>query len=445
MSVSVVGAIFIVVGLIAWMASARAFVFVLSVSAAFVTTAAVTVAGSSIPPFYVLAVLATISAVVRWARGYKVRHPALPVLGLFVVWGALLTFLAPTLFKGIPVLDPRGGIDGQVVAPTALDYTAPMFAQVVYLILAAGVVLYLAQRDVLKPTILGPAFLVGSVLSAARLIPGTGGAIDGLFRNYASALYNEFEQRHFGIFAEPSFLSVFSLAASTYALYRFRLSRGRERFGVVVIAALSAVNLVMSYSGTAALAVVVLAGVGLIYYTGRFVFGRMKLHPAMLAIPFLIAFALLIPNPATAALWATIDDKSGSGSFIARSTSDLFSVNLTIQTWGVGVGLGANRPSSFAALLLSSVGIIGVLLFVVFLARAALPARRLPEWVPVGASLVALIVTKVIAESALTTPIMWLALGALIYAARPSATDTNGGPPSDARALTVAGQRRQHR
>ncbi|WP_206541953.1 hypothetical protein, partial [Leucobacter celer] len=62
--------------------------------------------------------------------------------------------------------------------------------------------------------------------------------------------------------------------------------------------------------------------------------------------------------------------KLGSKSLNSRSSSDTFSLDLAAHTWGLGVGLGANRPSSFATMLVSCVGLIGAIAFAIFVWRA---------------------------------------------------------------------------
>lgn len=416
MSISVVGAVFIALGLVTIWGKGRAFVAVLSASAALITTAAVTFTGNSIPPFYILAALATVNAVASWLRGVKVHHPAPVPLALFVAWSVLITAIGPAHFAGIPVLAPRSGIDTEVYDPTPLAYTPSMLAQLAYVVLGAGVVLYLAQRRGLTAGALTPAFLVGGFFSLARLIPGLAGPLDSLFRNYASADYNPYEWRHFGVFSEPSYLAVFSIAALAYALFRFGRTTGRSRAAAVLIAIAGAVNLLLSASGTAALAAVILGSLAIVYYGGGFLFAHRKLHPAWLLVPFGALLLILTPNPMTASLTKTITEKAASNSLLHRFASDMFSLDLTMHTWGLGVGLGANRPSSFLTLVMSSVGVIGFLLLVVVVYRTVRAAGSRPAWLPTVISLLALITAKVIAEPALSTPLLWFSLGLLVCA-----------------------------
>lgn len=437
MSISIVGAVFIVFGIAGWLYSQRTFLIVLSASAALVTTAGVTVGGSSIPPFFLLATLATFTVAVDFARGASISHRSIALFGVMLGWSFIITALGPLLFGGIPVLDPRAGIDEQVNAPTPLAYTPSMAAQFAYLALGVGVVLYLASRNSLSPALLSPAIGLGTVMSAARLVPPLASPIDFLFRNYESAAYNQYEDRHFGIFAEPSYLAVFSVTAIAYIAFRLPLARGWRQWVLAFVGVLALVNLLASASGTAALSVLVLAAMAAAYGGWMYLVrngawrqllpGRTSTHETrrgrgirivIVSGALIGILVLLVPNPISQLTLGTITEKIGTQSFVNRTSADLFSIQLLLDTYGLGVGLGANRPSSLLTLLLSSVGVIGTVLFAAAIGLALWNARARKAWRPVIVALIALLVAKVVAEPALSTPLLWLAVGACVYAGR---------------------------
>jgi hypothetical protein len=448
MSISVVGVIFVIAGVVSWFLRRNVFMMVLSASAAFPTTAAITLGASSIPPFAITALIATVAAVVAVARGARVKHLSIRLLAYFVGWTALVTAVAPFLFQGLLVLDPRGGIDAQIVDPTPLTYSVSMAAQFVYLVFGAGTVLFLAQQTQLHAGYLTTAFAVGTALSVVRVVPAAAPGIDFLFRNYASASYNATELRQFGVFAEPSYLAVFSIAALTYAIYRAFRVRGWRLVGIIAIGVGAGVNLVASGSGTAALSILILCVIAIVFYAYKFLVpakGWQRLrtrefwsdarnHPIRLwvsvAAVALVVALVVVPNPLRDSLGRTIFQKAGSLSFQNRSGSDLLSIQLLWQTFGLGTGLGANRPSSFATLLLSNVGILGTLLFAAAVAIAIWRARGSRVWAPVIASLIALLVAKVVAEPALSTPLLWLALGGTVYAGTRTSRNSGTAQPT---------------
>lgn len=416
--ISVLGAAFIAVAAIGVAMGKPILPYLLAASAAFSTSAAVTVAGNGISPFHLLAAIATVAAVGTWAKGRHYRHPAMRPFVLLCVVAVLVTAVAPTFFAGIPILSPRAGIDDQVLRPTPLEMTPSMYAQVAYLIVGVGAVAYLLQREALRPGIVTLALFLGTALSSLRLIDPFAPTLDSVFRNSESAGYLYYTDRAFGIYAEPSYLAAYSLAAVSFAAFRVGAARGLERAGVLAILVLAPVNLVMSASGTAALGTVLtLAAVGA-YYGWRFLFDRLRVPPRVMLLALAIFAVAIIPNPLSRGVMDTIEEKSESASFANRFASDEFSWSLLLDTYGIGVGLGASRPSSFATLVLSNLGVIGFVLLAIAIARALRLAVSVVEWRPAAIGLVALLVGKVLAEPALSTPLLWLLLGACVHAGR---------------------------
>lgn len=415
MDLSLVGAFFLFLGIVSWTRSRTAFIVVLSASAPLITTAAVTVGGSSVPPFHLLAIPATVSALVTVAREGLVS-PGPRLLAGFAVWAMVVTAYSPALFAGLPVLEPRGGIDNAVQAPVALMYTVSMAAQVVYLMLGVGVVLFLSQSRQLQPGVLTPGVVLGTLASAATVWEPVDRWVGPLFRDYASAQFNPFEVRHSGVFAEPSYLAAFSFAALLYCAHRALASTGWRRAGLVAVAVAALVNGFLTQSGTFA-AATALAGVALL--VGGTV--RLLRHglPTWAALTLIVgALVLALENRPLLALFDLVNEKLLTDSFGNRTESNVFSLDLLLDTWGLGAGLGANRPSSFALLLLSNVGIIGFALYAALAVRAVRSAAAVIVWRPVATIVCALLLAKVLAEPALSTPLLWFGLGVCLHAER---------------------------
>jgi hypothetical protein len=60
-------------------------------------------------------------------------------------------------------------------------------------------------------------------------------------------------------------------------------------------------------------------------------------------------------------------EKKQSSSFKARSGADMMALEIVLQTGGVGIGLGSHKPNNLAMTLLSNTGIVGFLVFGIFL------------------------------------------------------------------------------
>jgi hypothetical protein len=85
----------------------------------------------------------------------------------------------------------------------------------------------------------------------------------------------------------------------------------------------------------------------------------------VLAIASILLIFTIFPQFGAALSEVTVA-KSQSLSFRNRLASDLVSLNIFVQTAGLGVGLGSNRPSSFFTALLSNLGWIGVCVLIIF-------------------------------------------------------------------------------
>lgn len=392
----------------------RHLVLLLSATAPFMRTAAITVEGNGFPPFYLVASAALMIAVVGWLRGVRVGLPVSRLLGAFWIVAVLVTAMSPTIFAGTLVLDPRAGIDDAVAAPTPLAYSTSVLAQVIYLTLACGTVWFIAQRPVLSSGVVTPAIAIGTLLSAARLLPGGPEILDPIFRSYGSSTF-AFQTRHFGIFFEPSYLAAFSVAAIAYCAYRVTVVKGVRRLGIVIVGATAILNVSLSGTGTAAAATVILVGLAIVAYGHAFLFRRMKIPPVAMLLPLGLAFILIAPNPIRDSIVETITGKVSTSSFSARTSSNEFSIDVLYNTLGLGSGLGTNRPSSFAALVVSTTGVLGFILLAVFFWKVFARTFKLHEWRPVAAALVALLAAKVVAEPDLTTPLLWLLCGVALY------------------------------
>ncbi|WP_280741347.1 hypothetical protein [Polynucleobacter sphagniphilus] len=60
-------------------------------------------------------------------------------------------------------------------------------------------------------------------------------------------------------------------------------------------------------------------------------------------------------------------EKTDTLSAVYRFAADKYSINILIDTYGVGAGLGSNRPSSFLTFLISTLGIVGLFIFIILI------------------------------------------------------------------------------
>ena len=93
-----------------------------------------------------------------------------------------------------------------------------------------------------------------------------------------------------------------------------------------------------------------------------------------------LILVLLFSSGYREVLTAATVSKGESGSFINRTASDLYSLQLLLQTYGIGVGLGSNRTSSFLSTLFSNVGVAGTLAYGVFYFKLLANLPKEYEW-----------------------------------------------------------------
>jgi len=75
-------------------------------------------------------------------------------------------------------------------------------------------------------------------------------------------------------------------------------------------------------------------------------------------------------------------DKTTTSSGEERLYADVHALNLLLESGGLGVGWGSNRPSSFAAYVLSNTGVVGFGLLVWFSIRCWQIKKRISLIVP---------------------------------------------------------------
>ena len=224
-------------------------------------------------------------------------------------------------------------------------------------------------------------------------------------------------ERFRGIASEPAGLASSCLVTIAYMLPRSLQIHGWRRVGSLLIAAVATYLGVISTSATFVVAGVAIALIAGLAYGAGFLLRRTHIS----VIASVVGCALVI-----AAIWilplvadfveTTVNEKVSSTSYTYRSSDNATSLGIFLDTFGFGVGLGANRASSFVPSLLSTTGVIGTLLFaaaVITLIRRSMPVR---EYRPVVWALVGLLVGKVIAGPDLsdTTGVLWISLGTVV-------------------------------
>jgi hypothetical protein len=405
----------IVVGLL----RQRLFGIALAVSGITGAGAAAVIGVVAVPTFYAVAfggVVLLASMLLRPSDAPRIVPPAVPLLLVFAVWSLIVTIVSPFLFAGLATVTPQHAILAAGVV------TSSNVAQFVYLVLGIAVVTYIALHPDRGVGLLGIVCGGGVLLSYWRYLH-TAYALpfpDGVFDNTPFVDYIETAPGGFarfrGIYSEPSALGAVCLAMITYAISRARQLRGWKLTGLI---STSLIALFLGVQSTSTTFIVAGVAIGAIWLMAL-VFGFVARHTTVsrfagVGVCLVVLAALWFLPIAAAFVSDAVSEKVTGSSYGDRSNSDVQSYEIFFHTWGLGVGLGAGRASSFAATLLSTVGLVGALLFTAAIIQLLRGAGRSREFRPALWVLVATLVAKLVAGAQLSDPtgVLWIAMGLL--------------------------------
>lgn len=444
--ISTIGAIFALLVVIGLIFRPAILPWCLSATVCFSGAAGIIVAGQNVQVFYLVAI-AMLGAVVARVRVRSVlgadldAHPGVQALAGYLIWTLTVTATAPYIFAGIGVLNPRDGIDSGIVHPASLAYQISNFAQSGYLLFGVAIVIVLGTMRSASAWIPAAGLTLGTVLSSLRYVMPENLATE-LFDSSPNVLISSETERLRGIFSEPSALGGFEVTAAVFFVIAASRTEGRRRYICLGLGLWALTNAVLSGSGTALMGGLLILGAIAVQAVYRAVVGVSRISIPALVLWILASPLLVVVGPSLyAGAAGLVGDKVDSSSYTNRSGADLFSINLTGQTYGIGVGVGANRPSSFLAMLLSSSGVLGTVLFLTALVAIMWKALRSHAYQPTAWALVALMCSKIVAGPDLSDPIMWFLLAVCAHGAwnpiAPRRESTNSLPASIPTARTT--------
>ncbi|MBX3195273.1 MAG: hypothetical protein KF727_09285 [Microbacteriaceae bacterium] len=418
--------------------------YAIGASVAFPQTAGVVVDGNGLPLFYLavatLLVLATprmLLGLARPARDSATRAaararflPEVLAMGL-VAWAAAITIAGPRLFAGTPVFDPALGVDPQVGALAELAPSLGNLAQLGYLAMGVALVLAAGRLFPADTRLLGAALWTAVALAAVRLVTEPVWPRE-LLQNMPGYSYQG-PERLSGTFYEPSVLGLHLVAAACY--FGIRLLRAQEtprvRVATAVGLGLVGIEFVANASGTA------LAGLGIVTALAgivglvRLARGRSSLRPGWVVAAAAVTALGLTRLPALYELTiGQAERKASSFSYFARSLANERSWQLLLETGGLGVGLGGNRPSSMFFLVLSCLGVIGIVMLGLVVLTVLRRTSRVPGTSPAAWALVGVLAAAGVAVPDLSTPVIWVALAACLAMTGADARATAASGPT---------------
>lgn len=414
---SIVGALVVVAAAVMLFTDVERLPLLLAAVVPFAATSAVTVAGQSVIPYHLVAILLIATSGGLLLRSYHANLSRLPgarPLLAFGVWAVIVTMVSPRIFAGLKVLDPRRGIDLGVKQPASLEPSISNVAQSGYLVLAVLVVAVIAFHPYPAHRLPALAFGLGTVLNTLKgLLPES--LQTQVFDNSSNVTYTagtfDGVERMRGLFSEPAGLGAFSVAAFIFFAVSAARFTGPVRYLSLLFAGWSFTNAALSYSGGAVVTGVLVALV--VFARGAYVViaGRQKISNLGAAgMVAMLPIAAIAGPPVSDFVNAIVVDKSGSASAANRSAADQFSFGVLGNSSGIGTGLGSNRPSSFVASVLSNVGVFGALLLLVALVLVLGYAFLDVRYQPAVWSAIALMISKAVSGPDVSEPILWFLL-----------------------------------
>ena len=337
------------------------------------------------PYFFVVSLVAIrfAAACLQGRLGFKQGDIALDItrpLLMLVAWGVASAFLLPHVFAGMLVDTPRLGMDP--VSTTPLEWSMSNVAQAGYLILNSAFMIYVIWQSTDAHYIdqMASAFVwagaiasaVGAYQLAAHLL---GFRFPDEVFNSNAGWQQLVSQKVAGAwrvsatFNEPSSAGIFFAAWTTYLLF-LTMDR-RSATGLLwIFFWCGIVMLILTTSTTGYLTASILIALLISKELGTLAvkgYINEKLLFTFVAIATALgAAALLIPDfhqLLTDIIW----QKSQSHSGRERHSTVLVALDVAMQSCGLGVGLGSNRPSGMLFYILSNIGIPGSILIVVLM------------------------------------------------------------------------------
>lgn len=316
--------------------------------------------------------------------------------GLFTLFTIVWSYLAPIIFVNYPVYPPELGIDfSAIYGPSPLHFSIYNIALSAYIFLYIGTLIYIlllpwTKKDlIIIKRVLNICLFIVFITAVSQVFNYLFGTLD-----ITQFLYNittrEFKYSAIGNFLpmpriqatykEPSMLAPFLVGFYSYYLY---LAFVNIDYINLFLTVLIFFFILLSASTTAYISTLIMTILILlysnpiriskfnIYIKKRNMLSLLVITTLFISISILIIFLTIGLDKIINIIDVYLINKSETASFIRRKTADIHALNLFFKTYGCGVGLGSNRPSSLLPYLLSQLGIIGTYLFIVFIIKVS--------------------------------------------------------------------------
>ncbi|MBO9196847.1 hypothetical protein J5277_22305 [Rhizobium sp. 16-449-1b] len=391
MSVEPIGVITVFIGLICLFYGYKATAIIFVVMTVFGSAAAFIAGAASIQPAHLFLMFLVLS-VLPWRfnvgvalRGLRFAQPGF-WLACLVLYGAISGFFMPRLLAGATQIIPVGSSEYPETGGTVpLGPLSSNFTQTVYL--TADLVCFLTVLAVASTKRGFYAIVTGLIAYASMnavfamldLVTGATGTADLLaFMRNAQYAFHDKEsiaglKRIVGSFPEASAFAGMTLGALGFTATMWICGRQARWMGFLALLSLALILLSTSSTGLVATPVCMV----ILYVTAiaRCGVGRDRRNSTLVVLLapqlFILAGIIVVLNSGLFdTLYHYVDllilSKSTTSSGVERASWNAYGIQNFLDSWGMGVGLGTSRTSSFPIALLSNVGLPGTLFFVLF-------------------------------------------------------------------------------
>jgi len=306
------------------------------------------------------------------------------------VWGVMGAILWPRLLRGSTLVFP---VDRSLVGSLLLQPLGPVSGNLTQAVYCVGdVVVYCCTFAFLRyrgayRTLAGAIFLltfldvVAGVVDVGAHMVGIDALSAVKTAQYADLTGEEMNGmvRISGTFSETSAFSSFTLPLFVFCLNLWMLGFRPKISGALAIA--SGMMLLLSTSGSAYvglggyLVVLLFSRPGLIARAAAVRKQRLwviSFCAGLLGVLYVVLFLPAVADAVTQFVDLTILGKAASSSGIERMSWNHQGVTNFFDTYGIGVGLGSIRASSFLVVVLSNLGAVGVICYGMFLGKSLL-------------------------------------------------------------------------
>lgn len=351
---------------------------------------------------------------------FRISEAHLFLIGMTVV-GVVGAFLLPKLFQGVAhVTTPPAyqkvilrSSRGNAIQAFYLICNLLMFTLVVACIQRRSISLAQCIRALAIGTVCSAAFGLYQIFCDLLHAPWPDVVVNsnlGIAQNFNQPVHGfprliGIARRMSATFEEPSMMAMYFLAM--FSLFAV----GQRR---IWLSAIILFCLLISTSATATVGLGIIFGIWVIWeLAGSHLDLRKVSFFAFAAASVLVAFLAVIMLSDTWLHANYITDKLSSTSGQTRLGLDRIAVQTFLETWGLGVGVGSTRSSSFITTISACTGVPGLICMFSFFGIVIFKSlsSHVPEVRSVGLACAALFVGYLISIPDLAMPIVWIVSG----------------------------------